>query len=61
MINIKHKAIVSMSTRLIYYNKGIFPEPEKFIPERWIGPDAKDAEKHLVVFSKGPRACIGLK
>ncbi|KAL9599821.1 MAG: hypothetical protein Q9219_003607 [cf. Caloplaca sp. 3 TL-2023] len=52
--------LVSMSARMVHDNSEVFPEPDKFIPERWIGPDARDANKSLVVFSKGPRACIGL-
>ena len=60
MTNLKHKTIVSMSARVVHDNEVVFPEHEKFIPERWMGPDAKDLDKYLVVFSKGPRACIGL-
>jgi cytochrome P450 len=50
-----------MSVRMVHDNESIFPDPEKFIPERWLGPEAKDADKWLVVFSKGPRQCIGMK
>ena len=51
-----------MSAKIVHDNEIIFPEPEKFIPERWTtGPDAKEAENALVAFSKGSRGCIGLK
>ncbi|KAH9177359.1 cytochrome P450 [Lactarius sanguifluus] len=38
----------------------VFPDPDAFIPERWLGEDAKALEASLVSFSKGPRSCIGM-
>ncbi|KAH9165925.1 putative P450 monooxygenase [Lactarius sanguifluus] len=38
----------------------VFPDPDAFIPERWLGGDAKTLEASLVSFSKGPRSCIGV-
>ncbi|KAH8984300.1 putative P450 monooxygenase [Lactarius hatsudake] len=38
----------------------VFPDPDVFIPERWLGRDAKTLEASLVSFSKGPRSCIGV-
>ncbi|KAL8794608.1 MAG: hypothetical protein Q9195_002804 [Heterodermia aff. obscurata] len=49
-----------MSARVVHDNHALFPEPEKFIPERWTGPNVKDVDKWLVTFSKGSRACIGI-
>ncbi|PMD50091.1 cytochrome P450 [Hyaloscypha bicolor E] len=43
---------VAMNTRSILHDRQIFPEPEKFQPER--------LDKYLVAFSKGSRACLGL-
>ncbi|KAH9059880.1 putative P450 monooxygenase [Lactarius vividus] len=37
----------------------VFSDPDAFIPERWLGGDAKSLEASLVTFSKGPRSCIG--
>jgi len=37
----------------------IFPDPEAFIPERWLGPDASKARTAFNGFGTGPRACIG--
>ncbi|KAF8271865.1 putative P450 monooxygenase [Lactarius quietus] len=31
-----------------------------FLPERWLGPEAKASEAALSVFSKGPRSCFGV-
>ncbi|KAF4850947.1 Cytochrome P450 monooxygenase BOT1 [Colletotrichum siamense] len=44
----------------IHDNPDIFPEPERFIPERWLGENGWELEKWFVPFSKGTRACIGL-
>lgn len=41
----------------------IFPDPESFKPERWIQAteQGQNLTKFLVSFSKGSRACIGIK
>ncbi|KAH8979452.1 cytochrome P450, partial [Lactarius akahatsu] len=36
----------------------VFPDSDAFVPERWLGGDAKTLEASLVSFSKGPRSCI---
>ncbi|KAJ5713105.1 uncharacterized protein N7483_010286 [Penicillium malachiteum] len=51
---------VSSTIRSISYNAELFPEPEKFKPERWIGEKGKELERWNVAFSKGPRACVGI-
>lgn len=53
---------VGMTSTLIHQNADIFPNPLEFVPERWL--DAKDRqhlERYLVPFSKGSRACAGIK
>ncbi|KAF9257284.1 cytochrome P450 [Marasmius fiardii PR-910] len=52
--------IVGCATYMVHSNPTIFPEPDKFIPERWLGNDAPQLEKYLVAFSKGPRICLGI-
>ncbi|KAL8780684.1 MAG: hypothetical protein Q9194_000787 [Teloschistes cf. exilis] len=49
---------VSIAIRTVHDNPKLFPEPEKFIPERWI--ETEDLDHWLVVFGKGSRSCIGL-
>ncbi|KAK8052038.1 hypothetical protein PG993_003423 [Apiospora rasikravindrae] len=49
---------VSTAIRAVHDNPELFPDPEQFIPERWIENDGLD--HWLVVFGKGSRACIGL-
>ncbi|KAL0940514.1 elymoclavine monooxygenase [Colletotrichum truncatum] len=51
---------VSQALRSIHDNASLFPEPEKFIPERWLGEDGWALEKYFVPFSKGPRSCLGM-
>ncbi|GIJ99999.1 hypothetical protein Aspvir_004013 [Aspergillus viridinutans] len=50
---------VSVSSSLIHGNPALFPEPDAFLPERWLGEQGKLLEKWNVAFSKGPRRCIG--
>lgn len=52
--------IVGMTSVLVHRSPSIFPDPEKFDPERWLRDDAKRLEQWLVAFSKGPRSCLGL-
>ncbi|KZT33538.1 cytochrome P450 [Sistotremastrum suecicum HHB10207 ss-3] len=42
----------------LHYNPKIWPEPEQFKPERFLGAWNRDA---FFSFSSGPRACIGRK
>jgi cytochrome P450 len=50
---------VSAPAWFVHHDQSIFPEPDVFKPERWEGEQAKQLEKYLVPFSKGPRMCLG--
>lgn len=50
---------VSMTNVDVLMNEDIFPEPRKFIPERWF--QNPDLHKYFVPFTKGSRQCLGLK
>jgi cytochrome P450 len=54
---------VGMTQRDILYNADIFPDPERFDPERWLnGEESKELlNKYLVTFSKGARRCVGMQ
>ena len=41
-------------------NPTIFPSPEEFRPERWLDGDTL-LDHYMVSFSRGSRACIGMK
>ncbi|KAF5361519.1 hypothetical protein D9758_006131 [Tetrapyrgos nigripes] len=52
---------VSMADSFVHLNPGIFIEPERFKPERWLQSDSITLEKYLVAFGNlGPRSCIGI-
>ncbi|ETN43467.1 uncharacterized protein HMPREF1541_02626 [Cyphellophora europaea CBS 101466] len=55
-------AAVGMSALFIERDPTIFPNPETFLPERWLDPTtgaATKLEKYLAAFGKGSRDCIG--
>lgn len=58
-LTVSIQTTVSIAIRMVSDSPDIFPEPESFIPERWLGSES--LEHWLVVFSKGPRACLGVK
>lgn len=37
----------------------IYPEPDKFIPERWLKNPELSKSKHFLPFGVGPRICAG--
>lgn len=57
------KTPVSMSSHFILRDDQIFPEPLKFVPERWMGSPEKTKElgQYLVPFSRGSQSCLGQK
>ena len=52
---------VSMTSVLVHNNPTAFPNPQRFDPERWLGPSAAHSKKYFVSFSKGSRSCLGMK
>lgn len=50
-----------MIPRVVELDESIFPEPTKFNPDRWMGPNAVGLEKWAVGFSKGRRQCLAKK
>lgn len=55
---------VSMTARDVHFNPEIYPNPNGFVPERWLGtpkaPDGSSLERYFVAFGKGPRMCLGM-
>ncbi|KAK1218250.1 hypothetical protein PQX77_014623 [Marasmius sp. AFHP31] len=51
-------AVVSSAAYIVHTNPIIFPDPQEFVPERWL--DNRELDKYLVAFSKGPRICLGV-
>lgn len=54
---------VSMISYFVLMDSEVFPDPESFKPERWIqaAKRGQNLTKFLVSFSRGSRACIGIK
>ncbi|OQE41255.1 hypothetical protein PENCOP_c005G06048 [Penicillium coprophilum] len=50
---------VSTAHPVIHMDPTIFPEPEKFDPDRWIR-GGEELERYSVPFGKGSRRCIGM-
>ncbi|KAL9597628.1 MAG: hypothetical protein Q9219_005011 [cf. Caloplaca sp. 3 TL-2023] len=53
---------VGMTSTLMHQDESIFPEPKRFMPERWVEKEERQRlEKYLVPFSRGSRQCVGIK
>lgn len=54
---------VSESNYFVHMDPTIFPQPDAFLPSRWIEAKEKGIglERYLVSFSKGSRQCVGIK
>lgn len=55
-------ATFSQSSYLIHTNQDLYPNPHEFNPERYLTTDGSvtDAQRYLVAFGKGTRACSGI-
>jgi cytochrome P450 len=50
-----------MSSWIMHHNEDIYPDAERFNPDRWLDPSrAKVLERYLFSFGKGTRGCIGM-
>lgn len=56
------RTLVSVAHMATYRSPDNFRDPEKFVPERWMGDERykDDRREALQPFSLGPRNCIGL-
>ncbi|KAM0256125.1 hypothetical protein ACHAPA_012282 [Fusarium lateritium] len=50
---------VNISSWTAHRDEAIFPEPDVFRPERWLGDGAQDLQRGFIAFSAGARGCIG--
>jgi cytochrome P450 len=55
---------VGYSAYMLHRNPDIFPEPEKFKPERWLNLEPAQRQHlraHLNNFGRGSRQCVGMR
>ncbi|KAL2824649.1 cytochrome P450 [Aspergillus cavernicola] len=50
---------VSMSAYVAHRDESIFPQADKYKPERWLGEEGKSLQPYFIAFSAGARSCIG--
>lgn len=50
---------VSMTPYTAHRDPRIFPDPEEYKPERWLGDAGKELQPYFISFSAGARGCIG--
>ena len=50
---------VSTATHAIHMDPKIWGDPTVFRPERWLGEEGKNLQQFFMVFTTGPRGCIG--
>ena len=51
---------VGMSALFVEHNPVIFPNPDSFLPDRWLKGDCRALERYLVTFGRGTRMCVGI-
>ncbi|RJE27307.1 Cytochrome P450 [Aspergillus sclerotialis] len=51
--------IVGVQNYSIHRDPGVFPDPESFLPERWLADDTSRQRAAFNGFGTGSRACIG--
>ncbi|KAK0671727.1 putative cytochrome P450 [Cercophora samala] len=53
-------AVVETDNYHVHHNETIFPDPERFEPERWLpGGSSEGMERYLVPFGMGNMMCVG--
>ncbi|KAL8975296.1 MAG: hypothetical protein Q9197_000464 [Variospora fuerteventurae] len=55
------KVPVGMCSYFMHTDPAVFPEPRKFIPERWLGDYDPKMNRNFVAFGRGSRSCLGMK
>lgn len=61
-IKIKKGLIVAIPIYALHHDPDIYPEPEKFIPERFNDENRKSRESVAFLgFGAGPRNCLGMR
>lgn len=58
---IKRGTPIGMTSMINHWDESLFPDPDKYIPERWLvdGLPNYKLQKFLIAFGRGSRSCIG--
>lgn len=48
---------VGVSALVVHKNEAVFPQVDKYIPERWLGEDGKDLQPYFLAFSADACGC----
>lgn len=51
------KANVGVAAFELHFDQNIFPEPKRYLPERWLEPTA-EMNTNFIPFGKGARSCL---
>jgi len=57
---IDHDLAIALQSHDVHYNPDYFPEPSKFMPERWLDPEHPIPRSYFRTFGRGLRACAGM-
>lgn len=55
---------IGMSTAVAHHDEQLFPRSYEFRPERWLEgaePARRELDRGTLAFSRGTRACLGMK
>jgi cytochrome P450 len=55
------QTVISSSHFALHFNEKAFPQPHVFNPDRWLGAKKSERDRYLNPYSRGSRACIGIK
>ncbi|KAF2083320.1 cytochrome P450 monooxygenase [Saccharata proteae CBS 121410] len=50
---------VGMSALVAHRDEAVYPDAERFVPERWLGDAGRKLQPFFIAFSAGARGCIG--
>lgn len=58
-IQVKKGTLVNAIIPVIQHDERYFPDPEEFKPERWLVESRTVSDNAFIIFSDGPRNCLG--